>query len=82
MEQTAKKKISLFSLIKLVIFALIFISIPVVTILLGQMTRKQIKADVECKRPYVPDPQECVGGEWKLLKDVNGCLHFVCQLKK
>lgn len=44
------------------------------------MTRKQIKADVECKQPYIPDPKDCVGGEWKLLKDENGCLHFQCQL--
>ncbi|MBI3366140.1 hypothetical protein HY041_00735 [Candidatus Roizmanbacteria bacterium] len=81
MDQPSKPKLSLFSLIKIVVFALIFISIPVITILLGQMTRKQIKADVECKRPYVPDPQECVGGEWKLEKDINGCLHFICTLK-
>ncbi len=73
-------KMSVPSLIKLIIFILVFVSIPVITILLGQMTRKQIKADIECKQPYIPDPKDCVGGEWKLLKDENGCLHFQCQL--
>lgn len=82
MQDTAstKPKMSVFTLLKLIIFMVIFIMIPVVTIILGQITRKQIKADVACKQPYVPDPQDCVGGQWKLTKDVDGCLHFVCQL--
>lgn len=75
-----KSKMSALALLKLVIFMIIFISIPVITILLGQMTRKQIKADVSCKQPYIPDPKDCVGGKWKLIKDENACLHFQCQL--
>jgi hypothetical protein len=73
-------RLSLGAWIKLIIFAIIFISIPVITIILGTMTRQQIKADVACKQPFVPDPKDCVGGEWKLVKDENNCLHFQCQL--
>lgn len=73
-------KMSVPALIKLIIFILIFISIPIATILLGQMTRRQIKADVACRQPAIPDPKDCVGGDWKLIKDENGCLHFQCQL--
>lgn len=75
-----KSKMSTLALLKLVIFVVIFISIPIIMILLGQITRKQIKADVSCKQPYIPDPKDCVGGEWKLIKDENSCLHFQCQL--
>ncbi len=76
-----KSKMSALAFLKLIIFLLIFIMIPIVTIILGQITRKQIKADVVCKQPYVPDPQNCVGGQWKLEKDINGCIHFICTLK-
>lgn len=79
-EQNAvqKPKMNPFVVIKLLFFILIFISIPIITIILGNMTRKQIKADVACKSPMIPDPADCIGGEWKLNKDENGCIHFVC----
>ncbi|MDO8609164.1 MAG: hypothetical protein Q7R95_01330 [bacterium] len=73
-----KPKTNPLVILKLIIFIIIFISIPVITIILGNMTRKQIKADVSCKSPAIPDPQDCVGGVWKLSKDENGCIHFVC----
>ncbi len=75
-----KSKMSMLTLLKLIIFAMTFIMIPIITILLGQITRKQIKADVTCKQPYVPDPKDCVGGRWNLTKDIDGCLHFICKL--
>lgn len=67
--------------IRIVIFLLILLAIPAVTIYLGEMTRTQIKADVACKSPAIPDPADCQGGTWKLNKDVNGCIHFVCTIK-
>lgn len=69
-------------LFRLVLFIIILLAIPVVTIVLGQLTRTQIKADVSCKQPAVPDPKDCIGGDWKLSQDMNGCIHFVCTPKK
>ncbi len=69
-------------IMRLVFFLVILLLIPVMTIIFGQMTRQQIKADVACKRPEIPDPRDCVGGQWKLSKDENGCIHFVCSPQK
>lgn len=68
-------------IIRIVLFLLILLAVPVVTVFLGQMTRTQIKADVTCKSPAIPDPEDCQGGTWKLNKDENGCIHFMCTLQ-
>jgi len=78
---STKPKMSIRSFLRILIFTLALLSIPALTIYFGQLTRKQIKADVTCKSPAVPDPADCVGGLWQLNKDENGCIHFVCKLR-
>ncbi len=67
-------------IISIILLLIVLIAVPVTVIILGQQTRTAIKADVSCKSPAVPDPKDCVGGTWKLYKDVDGCIKFRCEL--
>lgn len=65
-------------LVSIVLLAGILLLIPVTVVILGQRTRAQIKADVECKQPAIPDPSECVNGQWQLYKNTDSCVRFRC----
>ena len=65
-------------IVNIVLLIVILLAIPVTVILLGQRTRQQIKAGVDCKTPFIPDPSDCVGGDWKLYKNEEGCIRFRC----
>ncbi len=67
-------------IISIILLLIVLIAVPVTVIILGQQTRTAIKADVSCKSPAVPDPKDCVGGTWKLYKDVDSCIKFRCEL--
>jgi hypothetical protein len=75
-----KHRLSLSQIFSLFFLLLLLIGVPVSVIIIGERTRTQIKADVACNQPAVPNPKDCVGGTWKLYTDVNNCVKFRCVL--
>lgn len=67
-------------ILTIILFIIMLVAIPVTVVYLGYQTRTQSKAANTCKNPPVPDPQDCVGGDWKLVTDENNCIHFRCEL--
>lgn len=65
-------------LVSLILLAGLLITVPLLVVLLGQRTRAQIKADIACSQPQIPDPTECEGGEWRLYTNEESCVRFRC----
>lgn len=78
-----KSRHSPFSIfITIILLIVMLVAIPITVVYLGYQTRTQSKAANTCKNPPVPDPRDCVGGQWRLATDENNCVHFRCQLAK
>jgi hypothetical protein len=71
-------KHSFSQIVSLLLLAIFLIGIPVFVFIMGKQTRSQIKANEECRKPTLPNPSECVGGEWRLRENATGCLRFYC----
>lgn len=67
--------------ISLLLLVLILAAMPVTVVILARNTRLAVQAETACKRPDLPDPADCVGGEWKLSKNTDNCLKFRCELR-
>lgn len=79
MDSDTHRKLTLPKIISFFLLFLVLAAVPVTVIILGQRTRQQIKAASACKEPTIPDPIDCVRGEWKLYKNAEGCVRFRCE---
>lgn len=80
-EVPSQKPNRMVQLVSILLLFGILLAIPVTLAIMGQRTRTETKAANECKSPPIPDPADCVGGEWKLVKRVeDGCVTFRCTL--
>lgn len=64
--------------VSIVLLIVVLLSLPITVIVMGRKTRQNIKANEDCVSPKIPDPSECIGGEWKLYKNEQQCVRFRC----
>lgn len=76
-----KSKSKLWKAFSLLALFGILMAIPLTVVILGQRTRQQIKADISCSKPAIPDPKDCLGGRgvWNLYTDEDECVKFRCE---
>ncbi len=68
------------SYLSIVLLFGILIAIPITIAYIGQQTRSRLRAAQECEQPVIPDPADCVGGQWQLYTAENNCVRFRCEL--